>query len=623
MFVRDLQGDEYPCQATVTIEKELNGNQSLTVHLVPTKTNDLFIESISEMWDFIDDDETVYKIVYCRKKGQGTRMIVDVKGLPTFFDDFDNDRIYETYNQHMTAFACFTIIFSGSGYEFVLLDSFPAADWQGFGQRDTRLENFKRAINRYGCEFKVIGNTVYLAAQIGNDTAIRYEHRLNASNITQEIDASGFWTYAKGFGDFAEGEEDNAALVREYTSPLAAIPSIGLRHAPPITNGNITLAETMDEQLKKLVDESLVISATADIIDLSRQKYPIAQAELGDRVFLIDPRIKFEEEVRIVKIKTSRNWIGEIVDLEIVFGAPKLVQRQKSNLNTALQQIDDILKGRVTLPSSVLPETVRIASEAINNSLTEIQYPPGQGIVLQDPANPNRLVRLTSEGIGLSDDGGATYRTAMTGVGIVADEVVTGILRANNVTIVGEDDLFFWDGTGLFAYSSGDPSRYVRLTSAGLYIAKGAITIERPDGYPIVNNGLSVYDVNIQSHDPPFNSSQVEHVGYFWRTKSENVQDCNFYTFEHKSRYLKVNLTFYAQAGGTCTVTVEKGAVGFGNNQVLATVSTTSTDPLNTTTVTVDLGVPTGNRESFYIRVKTSNAAYFAYVRSARRWLEG
>src|SRR5699024_3519456 len=139
--------------------------------------------------------------------------------------------------------------------------------------------------------------TVYLETLIGNDTNHQYRHRLNASNIIQEIDASEMWTYAKGYGNYGDGEggEDwqNAKLKREYTSPLASI--LGIRHAPPIKNGNITTKAQMDAQLKTLVDESLKICITADIHVLRKHNYPISQSVLGDSVFLIDVRIGLDD----------------------------------------------------------------------------------------------------------------------------------------------------------------------------------------------------------------------------------------------------------------------------------------------------------------------------------------
>src|SRR5699024_6707294 len=285
-----------------TNEGETNGNQSFSATILPTKVNKLFINDIDKLWTVVDHDDVEQKIIHLRKKGEGESLTVEVKGIPLFFDTLDNDRIYERYDEHMTAQLAFTRIFEDTGFTFVIGGTFAAVEWEGFGDGETKLETFKRELERYKCEFRIVGKTVYLETLIGNDTNHQYRHRLNASNIIQEIDASEMWTYAKGYGNYGDGEggEDwqNAKLKREYTSPLASI--LGIRHAPPIKNGNITTRAQMDAQLITLVDESLKISVTADIHDLTRQSYPIAQSQLCDRVFVIDERIGLDEEVRIV-----------------------------------------------------------------------------------------------------------------------------------------------------------------------------------------------------------------------------------------------------------------------------------------------------------------------------------
>src|SRR5699024_11088164 len=71
MYVRDLKGNEYHLQATVTHDLELNGNQSLSFIVLPTKANSKFIGDLSEMWEVIDDKGVVHRIVYCKQKGKG------------------------------------------------------------------------------------------------------------------------------------------------------------------------------------------------------------------------------------------------------------------------------------------------------------------------------------------------------------------------------------------------------------------------------------------------------------------------------------------------------------------------------------------------------------------------
>ncbi|MFB4471835.1 phage tail protein [Oceanobacillus caeni] len=444
MFVRDLNGREYHLQATTTHDFELNGNQSLTFEVLPTKINNRFISDISEMWEVIDDNDVVHKVVYCKKQGIGPyspgkkRLKVEIKAIPLFFHKLDNSRIYKEYNEHMTAQLAFSRIFDGLPFEFIIVGKFDAVQWEGFGAGESRLETFKRALERYKMEFRIVGNIVYLEHRIGRDTSIQYRHKLNASNIVKEIDGTGFWTYAKGYGDYGnegdgEGETSdwqNAKLVREYTSPLAKIPSIGILHAPPIKDGRITDRTTMDRSLKTLVDESLKISITADIHDISQQGYALMQAGMGDRVFVIDERIDLDEEVRVTNVSVTKDWRGYILDLNVTIGSEGLAKRHQSNLSTAVKQINELIEGRRELPFSVLDEAVKNATRALQNAQTELIF-GGNGIVAKDKKNPNYLTIFNSAGVGVSDDGGNTFRQAITGQGINASTIVTGTMVAD------------------------------------------------------------------------------------------------------------------------------------------------------------------------------------------------
>src|SRR5699024_3761637 len=185
MYVIDLSGKEYTLQATSTNEKEVNGNQSLSATILSTKVNKNFIADIKEMWRIVDHDNVEHKIIYAKRKGVGryepeyeevktngttffyrptqivagsgtkkelansSQLQVEIKAIPLFFDDFDNDRIYDNINKHMTAIDAFTTLFNGTNYDFVLVDRFDAVQWEGFGAGETRLETFKRCLERY------------------------------------------------------------------------------------------------------------------------------------------------------------------------------------------------------------------------------------------------------------------------------------------------------------------------------------------------------------------------------------------------------------------------------------------------------------------------------------------
>jgi len=473
MYVRDLVGNEYLLEATTEWQGERNGNQSIAFTIEPSKVNELFIDNLTEMWNVIDDDGVEYKVVYVKKAGEGDKLIASVIAVPLFFDVFDNDRIYEEYNTHMTAHDAFTLIFADTGFNFVIVDAFTAVQWQGFGKGDTKLATFKRALERYKAEFRISGKIVYLESQIGRDTSFQYRYRLNASNIIEEIDATALWTYAKGFGDYEEGDEENAALTREYTSPIADI--VGIRHAPPIYDGRVTDETTMDNALKTLVNESLKISVSADIHDLRRQGYALAQPELGDRVFLIDERIGLDVEVRVSDITVVKDWRGNVIDLKLTLGSDSLTKRHQSNLTSAIGRINDLIEGRTELPFSALDEAVRAATLALQSAQTELEF--NNGIIGRDPNNPNKLTVFTSAGIGISNDGGNSFRTAVTGDGIVADVITAGTLRGIVIegveiygstfrSISGADEMTITGGNIHLLQSNG---RYVEMSPSGFY----------------------------------------------------------------------------------------------------------------------------------------------------------
>ena len=99
----------------------------------------------------------------------------------------------------------------------------------------------------------------------------------------------------------------------------------------------------------------------------------------------------------------------------------------------------------------------------------------GDQILVQNLTNPANCVILNSEGLRVSSDGGATWRTAIDGEGINAGTVYTGTLNTQNIIIGNSDNPSFrWDKTGISAYKKNsdetyDLNTYVRYDQYGLY----------------------------------------------------------------------------------------------------------------------------------------------------------
>lgn len=452
-YVVDLDGEKHPLQATLTKQSEINTNETLSFRILPTKVNMAFIRDITEYWTVVDHDGLEHKVVYFKKRGEGKLLKVDIKAIPVYIDDLKRRRVYERYDQNFTAYAYFNLIFDETPYDFVLVGDFLSSRWEGLGEGNDKASMFSDGLNRYGAEFELIGNTFYLRNRVGRDVNFMYRHRLNASNIVLENDATEFYTYARGYGDYGDGEggEDwlDAKLIREYTSPLANIPAIGIREAPPIKNGNITTHETMMDRLETLVNKSLKISVTATIHDMREQGYPLAQPRIGDMVPVIDERIDFKEDLRIVTIKEVKNWRGKIIDLDVTFGAPGLSKRHQSNINGAVKNVNDVLSGRKTLSSNMLDNAVAQATRDIHRMQSELTISEIGSLVATDKTDPNNVVVFNAAGLMVSEDGGATAKSAITGLGIAAEVLIGKILIGQNLLIENEKSTFVVDGEGV------------------------------------------------------------------------------------------------------------------------------------------------------------------------------
>jgi hypothetical protein len=144
---------------------------------------------------------------------------------------------------------------------------------------------------------------------------------------------------------------------------------------------------------------------------------------------------------------------------------------QFSRTKAILDKIYDDASGK--LRYNVYTEAVKKATEALNNSMTELEYPEGMGIIARDPENGARFVVLRSSGLGITKDGGATFSEAITADGVTTSLLTAGQINANNISVLG-----------------GTEDAYALIDANGLTVKQGAVSIERSDGYKIINNGI-------------------------------------------------------------------------------------------------------------------------------------
>lgn len=183
------------------------------------------------------------------------------------------------------------------------------------------------------------------------------------------------------------------------------------------------------------------------------------------------------------------------------------------------------------------------------------------------------------------------------------------------------------DHTGDWYISPDDPNAYVHIGAGGLDIHRGLARIERDDGYAIIIGGKANWDFDIQGHNPPYTEGPIETYYFFWRTKNLYYAACNFYSYRHVARYLKIEMAVGVESGAQGKVLImDRDGVTqiwqlshtnwIGDNGEISNLG-------ETVIATVDLGVPTGDLKSFYVQLATSDSTKFAYARVIRAWLEG
>ncbi|PZX07889.1 phage minor structural protein [Psychrobacillus insolitus] len=609
--------------------RKVNGEKTVSLLAFPSKRNIHSMKYLTnECSIFFNEEE--YVIKNTDQKSIGHLYSKSADGIAKFYVDLINSQQPLIHNGSMTFENYMAFVFTGTPYNFVIMDFAYAEAYENLGN-DNRLALFQKGLERYNREFELIGNTVYLKKKIGNDTDFMFGFGHNINAIDIHCDSTNLATRILGRGASTSPEEtpenEKVYITAEYISPKSAV--WGVIDSPSLTDERYTSKETLSEAMQeKLMDEP-EFSLTIDFQDLRAAGYPYTVPNEGDRVFVIHEGMdNLEIETRIVEINEQFEWVkGELVPVYTNVTLANYQKKFAENMFDAIQkQLSDIVNSDGVIKYSVVDEAIRLATQALQSAQTELEFE--NGIIARDKTNPNNLVLFNAAGVGVSVSGGQTFEAAITALGVIAERIFGKLLIGEQLYIESDSGVITIKDNKFTVRDASNTEKVVLGEVAtgeyGVYVAKGAITIERPDGYAIINNGMSVYDVNIQGSSPTFTSPSVSVENWYFKTNSTTSSDCDFFSYEHKARYLKLRLAYKTQApGGSATVTIERGTVALGNIEVLATITTTSSTEELYATITVDLGVPTGAVGTFYLRLKTNEVAHAAYARVNRKWLEG
>lgn len=184
----------------------------------------------------------------------------------------------------------------------------------------------------------------------------------------------------------------------------------------------------------------------------------------------------------------------------------------------------------------------------------------------------------------------------------------------------------YTDYTGMWMINPDDPQKYVHHGSGGSDYNGGMIRITRPDGYATIIDGMANFNFAVDEANPPPLGQGVFQDGSWWWTKETEIRDILYFSFRHEARYFKLSLGSGAEESGGGMIYITDNN---RNNLVEHKITNTVADEEAKIgyTLTVDLGVPTGQQMSLYLRAKAglpgTEAGKSIFVRRIRKWLEG
>lgn len=518
--------------------------------------------------------------------------------------------------------ANFMFNFTGTGFQFYTIVHFLGGKWEFVIDNDKKVtvSTYKDVTSEYK-NLEVIrglenGTHSVVATFIGKDSNNKYTSKSTGANPHNYLlDGNILPLYKPLVGD-----EQYEAVAR-YTSPLADI--FGILEAPDVRDERFTIQGNLYAEVKKRIDNSLKISVSFDFQDMRKAGYPYTVPNEGDRVFLVHETMRLDIETRIVKISEVFDINENPIDTTVTLSNMGVRESYQSQINDAIKGFNDIFVNRTKkIGVDILTPAIKLATEALKSAQTELLFE--NGIVAVDKNNPNLLVLLNSNGLGISTDGGQTFENAITAYGINTNVLTAGQINTNNIRIIGTEAYFFWDGNEFTAIDPNNVNKYVKITPGFLDISGGAIRIKRPDGFTVINNGMPMFDFSVDEASPPFLTNGVYQEGRWFKTKNTEKGECFSFSFRHTSRYLYLNLAFFADDGNSGYVYIDGAGALNGTN--FYTFYTNHSIGNNYASVgrdfAIDLGVPTGGLNTVNVSIKSNAVDKAISVRKIRAWMQ-
>jgi hypothetical protein len=434
--------------------RRLNSDYELSF-LVPMTSED-YLEKI-QIKGHVQDERGQYYVINTRQRQRDkkkltaqitcTHVMFKLNDYKVPYDEY----IDEAYGIHISTLLNKISAWTGGRFTFQIHDTFDMWDIKDFG-RTTALAALNQVINTYKAEIRPDNFVIHIHKKIGSQND-RYEYRTKKNIISDSFKDDSTNLVTRMYAHMKDGRTwvgmsaDN--LTAEERSLLQSVPGAiangkvmvnyllspnvnywGSDSVPYFDGENIQqdiedpvelLKSTREELRKKEMPELEVTVTAADLHKIDREESP---PDLGDAATVYDPQLGLQRiAVRIVELTEYPYSIDQHSNVTLANFALKDDIDLIADLERSRKVMDNLLSGG-RIRTEVFEAAAKQAIVDINNSKTELIYPPEGGILAQEKTNPLEQVRLTSKGVGISTDGWQTIRSAITARGVVAETII-------------------------------------------------------------------------------------------------------------------------------------------------------------------------------------------------------
>lgn len=476
----DVEKNEYQAQCEIEKTDAVNGEKSLSGTIYfgqDVKAN------IAKGWTLSFLDEEYVVVTYTKNDKENT---VAFSAVQSFFYKMSKTGFYEKWNGSHPFASYLDALFAGTGYTYDNTASVAAFEKQDWGMSD-RLSLFNDIIDQANVEFSVEGTVVHVVPAMGSDLSTIVRKKFNLDTAEIQTNNTSFATYGRGYGAYSKPDDTTSKRLEvEYKSPLYDYyyPKFGAIEAVPVADERYTIADSLLTAVKEKVDKSWAISLTLNLVDLQSVGYKYAMAKPGDYITVIDENLNFSDKVRIIKVTSDYDIRGTRTKTEVECGSLSFAEQQKTSQST----LSNVAAGKVPVPNEWLTSQVQLATNNLLAARTELRF-TDQGIIAIDKSDANKVVILNSAGVGVSTDGGQTFKSAITADGVVADRIFGNLISG-------------------VAFKTKSASGFgISLKSGSMRISKddfefGSLTATtdgatgQPNGFAIWNQPGSIFSIN-------------------------------------------------------------------------------------------------------------------------------